>query len=378
MAKRDYYDVLGVQKGANDMEIKRAYRKVAKEFHPDSNPGNAEAEAKFKEASEAYAVLSDQQKRQTYDQFGHAAFENGGGGGGGFGGGFGGFDFGDGDDIFGDIFGSIFGGGGSRRKNGPQRGSDLQTSITITFEESIFGGEKDIELPLETTCEECNGSGAEKGHVPETCKTCSGTGTERVQQQTMFGYMTSTRACSTCGGKGKIIKNPCKKCNGQGHYRKQRKINIKIPKGIANGQKVRSQGNGELGKNGGQAGDLLVVMNITPHKSFVRQGNDIHFELPITVFQAMLGDDIIIPTMYGDENYTIKPGIQPETIIRLKGKGSPDVRRPHIVGDQVITVKVKVPTELTDTQRETLRQVADEIGEHVEKKKTGFFEKFRN
>ncbi len=377
MAKRDYYDVLGVQKGANDMEIKRAYRKVAKEFHPDSNPGNAEAEEKFKEASEAYAVLSDEKKRQTYDQFGHAAFENGGGGGGGFGGGFGGFDFGDGDDIFGDIFGSIFGGGGgNRRKNGPQRGSDLQTSINITFEESIFGGEKDIELPLETTCEECNGSGAEKGHVPETCKTCGGSGTERIQQQTMFGYMTSTRACSTCGGKGKIIKSPCKKCNGQGHYRKQRKINVKIPKGIASGQKVRSQGNGELGKNGGQPGDLLVVMNVTPHKEFVRKGNDIHLEMPITVFQAMLGDEIVIPTMYGDENYTLKPGIQPETIIRLKGKGSPDVRRSHIVGDQVITVKVKVPTELTDSQRDSLRQVADEMGEHIEKKKKGIFEKF--
>ncbi len=378
MAKRDYYDVLGVQKGASDADIKKAYRKVAKQYHPDSNPGNAEAEEKFKEASEAYSVLSDEQKRSTYDQFGHAAFENGGGGGG-YGGGFGGFSGFDGDDIFGDIFGSIFGGGGSgRRRNGPQRGADLQYQINITFEESIFGGEKEFEIPLNTTCEECNGSGAEKGTVADTCKTCGGSGTERVQQQTMFGYMTSTRACSTCGGKGKIIKTPCKKCSGQGSYRKQTKINVEIPKGISSGQSKRVRGKGELGKNGGEQGDLLVTMIVAPHKDFVRKGNDLYLDLPITVFQAMLGDDITIPTMYGDEAYTIKPGTQPDTVVRLRGKGAPDVRRNHMVGEQIITLKVKVPTDLTDKQKTILREVSEEMGENIEKKKHGFFEKFKN
>ncbi len=375
MAKRDYYEVLGVQKGASDLEIKRAYRKIAKQYHPDSNQGDAEAEAKFKEASEAYSVLSDEQKRSTYDQFGHAAFENGGGGAGGFGG-FGGFEGGM-DDIFGDIFGSIFGGGGGRRKNGPMRGADLQTQMNITFEESIFGGEKEFELPLDTDCDECHGTGAEKGTVAETCHTCGGSGTERVQQQTMFGYMTSTRACSKCGGSGKIIKSPCKKCNGKGNYRKNTKIKVEIPKGISSGQSVRIRGKGQLGKNGGPQGDLMVTMYVTPHKQFVRKGNDLFLDLPISVFQAMLGDEITIPTMYGDEKQTLKAGTQPETIIRLKGKGAPDVRRNTFIGDLVVTLKVKVPTDLNDKNRKALQEIADDMGDHVKGSKKGIFSKLK-
>ncbi len=373
MAKRDFYDVLGVQKGASEADIKKAYRQMAKKYHPDTNQGDPEAEAKFKEASEAYSVLSDQQKRQNYDQFGHAAFENGGGGAGGFGG-FGGFD-GDMDDIFGDIFGSIFGGGGGgrRRKNGPMRGQDLHTQINITFEESIFGGEKEIELPLNKTCEECNGSGAEKGTVAETCHTCGGSGQERVQQQTMFGYMTSTRACTTCGGKGKTIKTPCKKCGGQGHYRNNTKIKVEIPKGISSGQSVRIRGKGELGKNGGEQGDLMVNMIVAPHKEFVRKGNDIYLNYQISVFQAMLGDTITIPTMYGDEEYVLKAGIQPDTVIRLRGKGAPDVRRNTSIGEQVITLKIQVPTDISDKHKKALQEIADEVGENIKSKKKGFF-----
>ncbi|MFV0519307.1 MAG: molecular chaperone DnaJ [Lachnospirales bacterium] len=370
MAKRDYYEVLGVEKNVSEADLKKAYRNKAKKYHPDANPGDKEAEEKFKELSEAYDVLQDSQKRQKYDQFGHSAFE-GGMGGGGYGGSYD-FDMGD---IFGDIFGDFFGGGRSRSNNGPRRGSDLQTNIRITFEESIFGCSKEVELPIDTTCSDCNGTGASKGSIPKTCPHCKGSGQERVQQQTMLGIMTSVRTCSRCGGTGKHIENPCTTCSGKGYSKKNTKIKIDIPKGISTGQSVRIRGKGAMGERGGQQGDLLVAMNVAPHEYFQRKGNDIYLDIPLTFVQATIGASITIPTVYGNETYDVKAGTQSETVINLKGKGAPDVRNARYTGDMYVKFKVEIPKKLTDVQMEKLKEFADAMGDDYVDHKKGFFDK---
>ncbi len=367
--KRDYYEVLGVEKGASDADIKKAYRKLARKYHPDANPNDKSAEAKFKEIGEAYEVLSDAQKRGAYDRYGHSAFENGGGGAGA--GGFGGF--GGGVDM-GDIFESFFGGtgfgdifgGGSRRKNGPKRGSDIQTNIQITFEESMFGAEKEITLPITETCENCKGTGAKPGTVAESCKKCGGTGQESVVQQTMFGAMRSTRPCSACHGEGKIIKEPCPTCRGKGKVKKNKTIKITIPKGIDNGQSIRKAGFGEAGEKGGPSGDLFINIYVKPHKNFVRKENNIYLDFPISFAQAALGDELTIPTIDGEEKYTLKAGTQPDEKAILKGKGAFNVRNNKYRGDQIVTFKVKVPTKLSERQKELLREFS---GENVSEKK---------
>lgn len=373
--KRDYYDVLGVSKGAGDDEIKKAYRKMAKKYHPDANPDDKSAEASFKEVSEAYGVLSDQQKRAAYDQMGHAAFEQGAGGAGGF---YGGADF-----DMGDIFETFFGGGlsgfgdGGRRKAGPRRGPDLQTSMTITFEEAIFGAQKEIQISANDTCQTCKGTGAKPGTVAENCRHCGGSGQERVQQQTMFGTMTSVRTCAVCRGEGRVIKEPCGTCRGAGKVRRNKTISVSVPKGIDNGQAVRLAGNGEPGDKGGPAGDLLVTIRVTPHKYFRRDGNNIFLEAPITFVQAALGDEITIPTLYGDEKYAVKPGTQSGTTVNLRGKGAPNVRNNRVLGDQIVTLKVMVPTTLTDRQKELLKSFADEMGDEYKEYKKSFFDKLK-
>lgn len=378
--KRDYYEVLGVDKGASDADIKKAYRKLAKKYHPDANPDNKEAEAKFKEAGEAYEVLSDSQKRAAYDRYGHSAFENGGAGAGGAGG-FGGFS---GGVDMGDIFESFFGGGGfsdifgggSRKKNGPKRGADVQTNMQITFEEAMFGTEKEINLNITETCDNCKGTGAKPGTVAENCKKCGGSGQESVVQQTMFGAMRSVRTCSACHGEGKIIKEPCPSCHGRGKVKKNKSINITIPKGIDNGQSIRKSGFGEAGEKGGPNGDLFINIYVKPHKDFIRKENNIYLEVPITFVQAALGDNITIPTIDGNETYVLKAGTQPEDKAVLKGKGAYNVRNSKNRGDQIVTFKVKIPTKLTERQKELLKEFSGEIP--AEKKNKTFGEKVKD
>ncbi len=370
-AKRDYYEVLGVAKGASDTELKKAFRTQAKKYHPDNNPGDSEAEAKFKEVNEAYEVLKDPQKRAAYDQYGHAAFEAGGAAGGSGFGGFEGMDFGDIFESFG--FGDIFG-GGSRRRNGPRRGRDIQMSVTLTFEESMFGCKKEIRLPVTESCDTCHGTGCAPGTYAETCKRCGGTGQETVTQQTPFGMMRTQRTCSACGGEGKTIKTPCPKCGGRGSITAEKTVTVDIQKGIAHGQKIRKTGLGGAGERGGQNGDLYLIINVMPHKVFVRSGNDIHVEVPISMTQAALGDEITIPTIDGDEKYTVKPGTQPGEKTVLKNRGAFNVRNPKLRGDEIITFKVTVPTRLTDKQKRLLKELAEDLGEN---RKEGFFDKVK-
>ena len=376
--KRDYYEVLGVDKNAGDSDIKKAYRKLAKKYHPDANPNNKEAEAKFKEAGEAYEVLSDKDKRAAYDRYGHSAFENGGGGGaGGFGGFSGGMDMGDIFESFfgGSGFGDIFGGSG-RRKNGPKRGADVQTNIRISFEEAMFGTEKEISLNVTESCDTCKGTGAKPGTVAENCKKCGGSGQESVVQQTMFGTMRSTRPCSACHGEGKIIKEPCPSCRGKGKVRKNKNVKISIPKGIDNGQSIRKSGFGEAGDKGGASGDLYVNIYVTPHKEFVRKENNIFLDVPISFVQAALGDELTIKTIDGEEKYTLKPGTQPNDTAVLKGNGAYKVRNDKYRGDQIVTFKVKIPTKLTDRQKELLREFSGDGT--TEKKSKTFGEKVKD
>ena len=328
---------------------------MAVKYHPDQNPGDKEAEEKFKEVNEAYEVLSNPEKRAQYDQFGHAAFEQGGMGGGGFySGGFEGFDMGDLGDIFGSMFG--FGGGGSARRNGPRRGRDINVSIQLTFEEAIFGCTKEISVPILDECETCHGTGAKPGTHAESCSKCNGTGQERFVQQSMFGAVTSVRTCSACHGTGKIIKEPCTTCRGTGRVKKTKKYEVKIPQGIDNGQTIRLGGKGELGENGGGYGDLLVSVYVQPNRVFVRKGNDIYCDVPITFVQAALGGEITIKTIDGEQKYTIKPGTQPDTVVTLRGVGVPNLRNPKIRGNQIVTLKVKIPTSMTERQKDLLRQ----------------------
>ena len=362
--KRDYYEVLGVDRGADDATLKKAYRKLAKKYHPDMNPGDKEAEAKFKEATEAYGVLSDPDKRRQYDQFGHAAFENGGGGAGA--GGFGGFDFGGGDmgDIFGDIFGDLFGGGGSRRRanNGPMKGANLRAVVHITFEEAVFGCQKELEINLKDTCTTCHGTGAKPGTSPETCSKCNGTGQITYTQQTMFGSVRNVTTCPDCNGTGKIIRDKCTVCRGTGYTSSRKRIQVNIPAGIDDGQSIRIREKGEPGVNGGPRGDLLVEVQVTRHPIFQRQDMNIFSTAPITFAQAALGGDVKISTVDGDVLYTVKPGTQTDTKIRLKGKGVPSLRNSNVRGDHYVTLVVQTPTKLNEKAKEALRAFDEACG----------------
>ena len=351
----NYYDILGVAQNAKAKDIKKAYYKLAKKYHPDMNPGDKEAEAKFKEATEAYSVLSDPEKRRTYDQYGHAAFENGGAG---QGGGFGGFDFNGADmgDIFGDIFGDLFGGGRSRRaNNGPMRGANLRAVVHITFQEAVFGCEKELELTLKDTCTKCNGTGAKPGTSPETCSKCHGTGQVTYTQQSMFGMVRNVQTCPDCGGTGKIIKDKCPDCRGTGFTASRKKIQVSIPAGIDDGQSIRIREKGEPGTNGGPRGDLLVEVQVARHPIFQRQDMNIFSTAPITYAQAALGGKIRISTVDGEVEYEVKPGTQTDTKIRLRGKGVPSLRNKNVRGDQYVTLVVQVPTKLSEEAKDALR-----------------------
>ncbi len=356
--KRDYYEVLGVSRSADDAEIKKAYRKLAKQYHPDANPGDAEAERKFKEASEAYAVLSDEEKRRQYDQFGHAAFEGGAGGAGGFD--FSGMDF---TDMFGDIFGDLFGGGGRRSSNtGPMKGANLRTHVNITFLEAITGCDKDIEVVLKDPCDSCHGTGAKPGTSAETCSKCGGKGKVVYSQQSLFGMVQNVRDCPDCGGTGKVIKEKCPICHGSGYVSSRKKVTVSIPAGIDDGQSVRIRDKGEPGTNGGPRGDLLVEVRIAQHPVFTREGVNIYSTAPISYPLAALGGEIRINTVDGDVVCTVKPGTQSDTQIRLKGKGVPSLRNPNNRGDHFVTLVVQVPTRLSAQAKDALRSYDELIG----------------
>lgn len=366
--KRDYYEVLGVDKNADDAALKKAYRVLAKKYHPDTNPGDAEAEAKFKEASEAYAVLSDPEKRRQYDQFGHAAFEGGAGGGG-----FSGMNM---DDIFGsfgDIFGDLFGGGfgGSRRRsdpNAPQRGANLRTQVKITFEEACFGVEKEIEIPSKIECKTCGGSGAKPGTSPVKCGQCGGRGQVVQTQQSLFGMVQNVTTCPACGGKGTIIREKCPDCHGQGYTSKREKLQVTIPAGIDHGQSVRLRGKGEPGKNGGSRGDLLVEVYVERHKDFQRSDYDIYSTVKISYPRAVLGGDVVIPTIDGDVAYNVKAGTQTGTRVRLRGKGVPSLRNRKMRGNHYVDLVVDVPTKLSKEQKKLLEQLDKSFVDEENKK----------
>ena len=374
--KRDYYEVLGVPKDADEAALKKAYRVLAKKYHPDANPGDKEAEAKFKEASEAYSVLSDPEKRRKYDQFGHAAFEGGAGGAGGYGG----FDFNGADmgDIFGDIFGDFFGGGRSaygRSSNGPMRGANLRTGVRITFEEAIFGCEKEIELTLKDECPKCHGTGAKPGTSPVTCPKCNGKGKIVYTQQSFFGQVQNVQTCPDGRGTGKIVKEKCPDCYGTGYISSKKKIQVKIPAGIDNGQSIRIAGKGEPGTNGGERGDLLVEVTVSRSPVFMRQETSIFSTVPISFATAALGGPIKIKTVDGEVEYEVKPGTQTDTKVRLRGKGVPSLRNKNIRGDHYVTLVVTVPEKLTEEQKEALKRFDDAMkGISPEpKKKRGLF-----
>ncbi len=368
--KRDYYEVLGVQKGASDDEIKKAFRRKSKEYHPDLHPGDKEAEEKFKEVNEAYQVLSDADKRDKYDRFGHAGVDPNFGAGGGFnGGGFGGFDFGD---IFGDIFGGGFGGG--RTRNGPKRGADIRQVIDITFEEAAFGCSKKINVTAQEKCETCGGTGAKKGTPVEMCQNCHGTGRVQTRQRTILGYMTTETVCPQCHGDGKIIKEPCRDCRGTGVVRKNKTIEVQIPPGIDNGQTIQLSGKGEAGAKGGPSGDLLITVRVRPHEIFKRDEYDVYIDMPITFAQAALGAKIQVPTLDGAVEFTIPEGTQTGSKFRMKGKGIPYLRSKSR-GDEYVTVTVEVPRNLSTRQKEILRGF-DEDRNYKQKK--SFYDKMKN
>ena len=387
--KRDYYEVLGVDKNADDAALKKAYRALAKKYHPDMNPGDKEAEKKFKEASEAYAVLSDPEKRRQYDQFGHAAFDGGAGGAGGFGGfDFNGADFGD---IFGDIFGDLFGGrrGSAGARSGPMKGANLRTSVRITFEEAVFGTEKEIELTVKEECKTCHGTGAKPGTSPETCPKCGVKGQVVFTQQSFFGTVRNVQACPDCGGTGKIIKEKCTDCHGSGFVPMKKRFAVTIPAGIDNGQCKRLAGQGEPGINGGPRGDVLVEVIVGQHPIFQRQDTNIYSTVPVSFAVAALGGEVVIDTVDGKVIYDVKAGTQTDTRVRLKGKGVPSLRNKDLRGDHYVTLVVQTPEHLSAEAKELLRKF-DEATEdslhaaervnsgeapHKEKKKRGFFNK---
>ena len=370
MSKRDYYEVLGVDKNASKAEIKKAYRKLARKYHPDVSK-EENAEEKFKEVKEAYEVLSNDQKRAQYDQFGHTDPNQGFGGFGGSGG----ADFGG----FGDIFDMFFGGGGGRRRdpNAPRQGADLQYTMTLEFEEAVFGKETDIQIPKEEECETCHGSGAKPGTKPETCPHCKGSGQLNIEQDTPFGRIVNRRVCHHCEGKGTIIKEKCTTCGGKGKVKKRKTIHIKIPPGVDDGQQLRVSGQGEPGENGGPAGDLFIVFHVKSHEFFERDGDDIFCEMPITFTQAALGDEVEVPTLHGKVKLKIPAGTQTGTKFRLRGKGVPNVHG-HGQGDQHIQIRVVTPTKLTNKQKQLLREFAEISGdEEIHEQDDSFFSKMK-
>ena len=370
--KRDYYQVLGVPRSASLDDIKKAYRKLAKKYHPDVNPGDKEAEAKFKEINEAYSVLSDEEKRASYDRYGHAAFE--GMGANGFSG-FDGFGFGAFDDIFETFMGGF---GRSRQKaKGPVRGKDLRYSMEISFEEAAFGTEKEISVSRLQTCDTCGGTGAKPGTSPETCRHCNGTGQIRYAQSTLFGQFVNVRTCDVCGGEGKIIKHACETCHGKGRVTRSSRISVRIPAGINDNQTISLQGQGESGLRGGPPGDLYVTIHIKPHPVFKREGYDVVLDIPLSFTQLALGAEIDVPTLYGIEKFTIPEGTQSGTVFKLKGKGIKHLRSNNR-GDQYFRVMVVIPKKLTPKQKELLQQFAEISGEEGLDEKKTFFEKVKN
>lgn len=357
--KRDYYEVLGIDRNADEAAIKKAYRALAKKYHPDMNPGDAEAEKKFKEASEAYAILSDPEKRRQYDQYGHAAFEQGGGAGG--------FDFSGADfgDIFGDIFGDFFGGGRSRggRSNGPMKGANVRASVRITFEEAVFGVEKELEVTLKDECTHCHGTGAKPGTSPETCPKCGGKGQVVFTSQSFFGTVRNVQTCPDCNGSGKIIKEKCPDCHGTGYIASRKKIRVTIPAGIDNGQSVRIRDKGEPGVNGGPRGDLLVEVVVSRHPILQRQDVNIYSTVPMSFAIAALGGEVVIDTVDGKVVYEVKPGTQTDTKVRLKGKGVPYLRNSAERGDHYVTLVVQVPEKLSHEAKELLKKFDEENGD---------------
>lgn len=377
--KRDYYEVLGVSKTASDDEIKKAYRKQAKKYHPDLNPDDKVAEDKFKEVNEAYEILSDTDKKGRYDQFGHAGVDpnyGGGGFGGGFGGG--GVDLGD---LFGDLFGGGFGGfGGSTRRanpNAPRRGEDIRVSLVLTFMEAVHGCTKTVSVNRKDNCTECNGTGAAKGTSPETCPDCQGRGVQTVQQRTPFGVMQSTQPCSRCGGKGKIIKKPCSKCRGNGKVAATKRVEVTVPAGIDDDQSMRLTGLGDTGFNGGPSGDLIVLVTVRPDTMFERDRFDVHVTVPITYSQAVLGAEVVVPTIDGKVQYDVPDGTQSGTVFRLRGKGIQYVNG-RGKGDQYVKVTVEIPKKLTRTQRDALNAFEETLKEENYEQRKGFFKSLRD
>lgn len=370
MSKRDYYEILGVNKSASDDEVKKAFRKMARKYHPDVNRDKPEAEAKFKEVNEAYEVLSNAERRGQYDQMGHAAFDGSGGGGGfgGFGGGGGG--------GFNDIFDMFFGGQGGRQA-GPEKGSDLRYDMEITFEQAAFGVEKEIQIPRTEECKKCSGSGAAPGTHADTCAQCKGTGQVQVAQNTPFGRMVNTRTCDRCHGEGKIVKTPCKDCHGQGKSRVNRKIKVKIPAGVDNGSRLRVTHEGEIGTRGGPPGDLYVYIFVKAHKTFTREGSEVICDVPISFVQATLGAEIEVPTLDGKVTLKVTEGTQSGTVFRLKEKGIPHLRG-NGRGDQHVRVKVLTPQKLNDKQRELLQEFAKASGETVTTEQKNLFSKVKD
>ncbi len=367
--KRDYYEVLGVNKGADDASIKKAYRQMAKKYHPDMNPGDKEAEAKFKEVNEAYDVLSDPEKKQIYDQYGHDGLDPTSGAGQGFGGfgGFGGVDLGD-------IFGSFFGGGSSERRNAPRRGDDITYRMTVTFEEAAFGCTKELKYNRIESCKECNGTGAENGSGIETCGRCKGTGTVTVTQRTMFGMMQSQKTCDACRGRGKIIKNPCQNCRGSGNVKLTKKLDVSIPAGVDDGGRICLRGQGNAGINGGSYGDLYIIVSLRPHELFERSGNDIYCEVPVSYAELVLGGEIDVPTLEGTVKYNIPEGTQTGTRFCIKGKGIVYYNTKNY-GDLYFTVVMETPRNLSSEAKDALRKFSDLCGNSNYVKKQKFSEK---
>ena len=379
--KRDYYEVLGIEKGASEDEIKKAFRKMALKYHPDRNQGDKEAEEKFKEVNEAYSVLSDPELRKKYDMFGHAGVDPsaqaGPGAGqwaGGFGGGFDGVDLGD---IFGDFFGGGFGGGSARRRNAPTKGRDLQHSLRITFEEAAFGTSKTIEIRKYVKCEKCSGSGAAPGTSKHSCSRCGGTGQIRTVRNSLFGQVQTASPCPDCNGTGQIIDTPCPDCHGTGQVMKNIKIEVNIPAGVDEGSVIPIRGQGEPGKNGGPNGDLFVVLAVSPHKLFEREGNDLYLDIPISFTQAALGDEITVPTLEGKVSYKVPAGTQPGTVFRLRGKGVADVHGGR-KGDLYVKVTLEVPTKLNSEQKKIVKEMGDKVGIECYKKKNGWAQKLKD
>ena len=372
--KRDYYEVLGIQKGASEDEIKKAYKKLARKYHPDMNPGDKEAEEKFKEVNEANEVLSDPEKKARYDQFGFAGVDpnyGAGAGGGAYGGG---FDFGDLGDIFGSFFGGGFGGGQRRNPNAPQRGESIRASVSVSFTEAAFGCEKSVTLERSEQCPICKGNGCAPGTTPEICPDCHGTGTVQTRRQTPMGVFASNGPCRKCGGTGRLIHQPCPNCRGTGAVRKRKTIKVNIPAGIDHGQTISLRGQGNAGKNGGPAGDLLITVMVQPHELFHRDGVDVFCEAPITFAQAVLGAELEIPAIDGKVKYSIPEGTQTGTVFRLKGKGIP-VLNGRGRGDQYVTVTIETPRNLNKEQKEALRRFSETLGESNYEKRKSFFKK---